>query len=121
MASPELENEIIEYALGYKNRRDFVAMVCGAEYSGTRKCNKSGLLIVDEDFYEKLKTKLLSYGNIGMKVNQTSVGCCAEVNASNDIYKQYNLELDQIVLSKAYRPKSMQIREKCQICKEVFY
>lgn len=29
MASTQLENEVYEYALEYKNRRDFVSMVCG--------------------------------------------------------------------------------------------
>jgi hypothetical protein len=121
MASQQLEDEIYEYALDYKNRRDFVSMVCGAEYKSTRNCNKSGLLISETDFYPRLMEKLLNYGSIGMKVDKTSVGCCAEVNASNDIYKQHKIELNEISLSKAYRPKSMQIKNKCQICKEVFY
>ena len=121
MASKELENEVHEFALGYQKRRDFVAMVCGAEYDEMRKCNKSGLLINEQDFYLKLKNKLLTFGNIGDKVDNTSIGCCAEVNASNEIYKKYNIELNEISLSKAYRPKTMQERGKCNVCKDIFY
>jgi len=121
MASIILENEILEYALGFQKRRDFISMVCGAEYQETRKCNRSGRLVADANFYEKLMTKLLTHGKIGDKVGNTSVGCCAEVNAANDIYIQYNIALNEIALSKAYRPKSMQIKEKCAICKSVFY
>ncbi|MCX2573654.1 hypothetical protein [Pedobacter sandarakinus] len=121
MASEDLENEIQNYALSFNMRRDFVSVVCGAEYSNSRKCNKSGLLILENELYVKLKDKLLSYGKLGEKVNTTSIGCCAEVNASNDIYIKHVINLNEIVLSRAYRPKTMQVRDKCQICKDIFY
>ena len=119
-ASNELEKEVYDYALKYNKKKDFVSMVCGAEFGSLRKCDKSGLQIDESSFYPKLKTRLLSFGNIGAKYNQTSIGCCAEVNASNEIYKQYNIELKEICLSNAYRPKTMQIREKCEVCKDIF-
>ena len=121
MASEELEHNIYEFALNYNKCRKFVAMVCGAEYENMKICHESGLLIEEQDFYLKLKTKLLTFGNIGDKIDGASIGCCAEVNASNEIYKNYNIELNEISLSKAYRPKTMQEREKCIVCKDTFY
>jgi hypothetical protein len=121
MASSDLDEAILNFAQKYNKRRDFVTMVCGAEYKHSLKCSTSGLLIEDSDFYALLKEKLLTYGNIGDKINQTSLGCCAEVNASNYIYCKHPIKLNEVILSHAYRPRTMQIRGKCQICKEIFY
>jgi len=121
MASLELEDEIKEYARQLQRRKEFVSMTCGAEFRNSRKCNTSGLLILDDEYYPLLKTKLLEFGQIGERINKTSIGCCAEVNASNEIYKMYKIKLNEISLSKAYRPKTMQVREKCDVCNSVFY
>ncbi len=75
----------------------------------------------DEDFFVPLKTRLLKYGDLGTKFKNSSIGCCAEVNASNPIYHaNSHISLNDISLAKAYRPKTMQIKEKCQLCTKIF-
>lgn len=58
---------------------------------------------------------------IGYKFEKTSIGCCAEVNASNPIFKMHYLtDLKKVSLSKAIRPKTMVEKAKCKICTEIF-
>ncbi|MES2827846.1 MAG: hypothetical protein V4687_06820 [Bacteroidota bacterium] len=124
MASTHLEDEVIKYATDFHvniKKKKSVAVVCGAEYLGSKNLSTSGNFIAENGFYLKLKDKLLSFGKIGENVNGSSVGCCAEVNASNDIYISHSIELKDISLSKAYRPRTMQVKEKCHICKSTFY
>ena len=116
----EFELKAYEYALKLHNNKSRCAIVVGAKFSNLSFFAPSGMMPLDEMF-DRLKKRLLTYGEIGSRYENSSVGCCAEVNAANQIYHKHNsIELNEIILSKAYRPRTMQCIDKCQICKEIF-
>ena len=120
MATTILEEETYNFAYHFHVNRIDAAMICGAEFEEFRNVAKSGLM-QDDHFFVQLRTRLLTYGILGTKRGNTSIGCCAEVNATNSIYhKNSHISLNHVSLATAYRPKTMQTKEKCQICTEIF-
>lgn len=116
----EFEKDAYEYALSLHYKKERPAVVVGAKYLNSKSFARSGRM-PDEDFFDRLIERLLKYGPIGSQYNGSSVGCCAEVNATNPIYHEYtSIELNSITLSTAYRPRTMEVKEKCQICTEIF-
>lgn len=120
MASEALERKTRNYSLKLKKQRNFVAMVVGAEFSRTKNVNKSKILCSSE-MHIKLKKKLKTIGNLYTRQNGNTIGCCAEVNAGNNILiKKPFLDLNQIVFSKSIRPRTQQEIKMCKNCKITF-
>jgi hypothetical protein len=120
MASKSLERRTKNYSLKLKKQKHFVAMVVGAEFSRTKNVNKSKLLCSTE-MVSKLKIKLKSIGNLYTKQNGNTIGCCAEVNAGNDLLrKKPYLNLNEIVFSTPIRPRTQQKMKMCKNCKLTF-
>ncbi len=120
MASEALERKTRNYALKLKRSKNYVAMVVGAEFSRTKSVDKSKLLC-STDMVSKLKNRLKSLGNLYSKKNGNTIGCCAEVNAGNDILKKKpNLNLNQIRFSTPIRPRTQQKMKMCYNCKQTF-
>ena len=120
MASQSLERRTTNYALRLKRHNYYPAMVVGAEKSRSKNVDKSGLLCSTE-MVTKLKNKLKEFGSLYSKVNGNYIGCCAEVNAANNLLKKKPyLNLNQIVFSKPIRPRTMQKLKMCRNCKTTF-
>lgn len=120
MASPTLERKTNQYALGFKRTKIYPAVVIGAEFSYYKRVDKSKP-VCSTNLVNKLRKKLLKLGTLYTTVNGNSLGCCAEVNAGNQILmlRPY-VTLDKIEFSKALRPRTMQEILKCQNCKQTF-
>ncbi len=120
MASKSLERKTRKYSLKLKKQKKYVAMVIGAEYSRTKSVNKSKLLC-STDMVKILKNKLKTLGELYTKRYGNTIGCCAEVNAGNDILlKRPYLKLNQISFSTPIRPRTQQKRKVCKNCKQTF-
>jgi len=120
MASESLERKTRAKALKLKRSKLYPAVVVGAEKSKVKSVGLSGLLN-SVDMANKLNKKLKSLGTLYKKRNGNSLGCCAEVNAANDVLvKQPSLKLAQIVFSTPIRPRTMQKIKICKNCKQTF-
>jgi hypothetical protein len=70
----------------------------------------------------KLEKKLLLLGPLRAIVNGFPVGCCAEARASNKVLLSYRiLDVEDIRLTEAYRPRTGQRVPRCQNCRQTFY
>ena len=70
---------------------------------------------------ESLKLALLEFGQIGERFEKSSIGCCAEVHAVNDIsIMRRQDDISKISVGVAIRPRTMQTGKKCKICKSLF-
>ena len=102
-----------------RNRVDPAAVVV-AEFSYYKKVDKSGPISC-VDLVKTLREKLLKVGPLYSKINGNTLGCCAEINASNQVlYYRPNLCPGKIVFSKAIRPRTMQEVPQCKNCKLIF-
>lgn len=120
MASQSLERKTHYFALRLKRHNYFPAMVVGAEKSRIKNVDKSGLLCSTE-MVSQLKSKLKQIGELYTKVNGNYIGCCAEINAANNLLKKKPyLKLTQIVFSKPTRPRTMQKLKMCKNCNITF-
>ena len=120
MASESINRRTRKYAESLKRERDYPAVVVGAEYSRTKSINTSRQLAAI-NMVNKLKIRLKSIGNLYSKVNGNSIGCCAEVNAANDVLvKKPYLKLGEIDFSTPIRPRTMQKIKMCKNCKQTF-
>ncbi|HUH52069.1 MAG TPA: hypothetical protein VLZ11_08215 [Flavobacterium sp.] len=120
MASESLERKTRNYSLKLKKNKNYVAMVVGAEFSRSKNVNQSKLLCSSE-MVSKLEKKLKTLGTLYTKRNGNTIGCCAEVNAGNDILrKKPYLNLDEIIFSTPIRPRTQQKMKMCNNCKQTF-
>lgn len=62
MASEILESDTWQTALSFHYTRDFVSMICSAEFEQHRNVAASGRMD-DLDFFPLLRSKLLTYGS----------------------------------------------------------
>lgn len=120
MSIRKLENRVIIQAKNYKTQKLYPATIIGAQFSYFKKIEKSGpidcLKIV-----KKLRKKLLTIGELYSRQNGNTIGCCSEINASNQILtKRPNTELTKIKFTKAIRPRTMQEVPRCKNCKLTF-
>jgi len=77
------------------------------------------------EYHHVLEKKLQQLGNIGerskMPGNRFIIGNCAEQHAANIYMKQCNENnLSNLYFSKAMRPRTKQIFEYCDNCKDTF-
>ncbi|BEV04470.1 hypothetical protein [Chryseobacterium gambrini] len=120
MSIRNLENRVIIQASNYKIQKLYPATVIGAQFSYFKKIDKSGP-IDSLKIVKKLRNKLISIGELYSKQNGNTIGCCAEVNVSNQILiKRPNIELSKIKFTKAIRPRTMQEVPRCKNCKLTF-
>lgn len=119
MASSSLELRIIKYAKRLHQQKSGVSYVSGAEYNRTKKVAKSGDINVS-DFTIEMKENLKQFGKIGTKYNKSSIGYCAETVSANRVLVKVHKAISQLSVGKAIRPKTMQVRKKCKICKTLF-
>ncbi|MBR9847346.1 MAG: hypothetical protein GYB35_15140 [Algicola sp.] len=120
MASESLERKTRFYSLKLKKNKNYVAMVVGAEFSRYKNVNRSKLLCSTE-MVSKLEKKLKTLGDLYTKRNGNTIGCCAEVNAANDILRKNSyLDLNDIVFSTPIRPRTQQKMKMCNNCKLTF-
>lgn len=115
-----LNKRAYKYALKFRIKKEFPAAVIGAKGSYTSYVEKSGRNNSDI-LFGKLRTKLLTIGNLYERKNGNILGCCAEVQAANKVLlKSRYMNLNSIVFSNAIRPRTMQIIKRCQNCEITF-
>lgn len=120
MASPILERKTKAKAEKLKKIKCYPAAVVGAESSYTKRINISGP-IKPAILTAPLRKKLLILGNLYTEANGNTIGCCAEVNAANQvIIEKPFCKLPEINFSKAIRPRTMQEVAQCKNCKITF-
>jgi hypothetical protein len=69
----------------------------------------------------QLQTVVKQLGGLGAKVDNITVGACSEFNAANSLLLQYpNLLPNMLQWSKAIRPKTMKIIDRCHVCTKMF-
>jgi hypothetical protein len=123
--SKSLEYEVMRKAYRIRNFRKPVAVIVGCQFNQYKgiAVNHPYMtykqLIVELDY--RLLRKLKILGPLARKRNNNYLGNCAEVHASNKVLKQTPIiELDQIVFSLAYRPRTLQVIDYCQNCLDTF-
>lgn len=120
VASKILEKKTISIALNYKKDKMYPSAIVGAEFSYFKRVDKSGP-INPNILVKNLRNSLVAIGNLFTRVNGNTIGCCAEVNCANQILKERPyLKLNQIIFSKAFRPRTMQEIPQCNNCKQTF-
>jgi len=120
MASVVLERRAYKHALRLQMRKDYSATIIGAGKSYYKRIDRSGP-ISPHNIFHKLKSKLSTIGELYTRHNGNFVGCCAEVNAANQILNKLpHLKLNQINFSNAIGPRTMQKIPTCQNCKLTF-
>ncbi len=78
-----------------------------------------------DEFHPVLEKKLRELGDIGTHCNRPGIryiiGNCAEQHAANIYMKQLNEnDLEHLYFSKAMRPRTKQVFEYCDNCKDTF-
>ena len=78
-----------------------------------------------DEFHPVLKAKLLTLGDIGSGCSRPGrryiIGNCAEQHAANKFMKQCEEDdLNHLYFSKAMRPRTKQVFEYCDNCKDTF-
>ena len=92
----------------------------GTEYSYYKRV-KSSAPINPNLLTKNLRSGLLQVGDLFTKVNRNTIGCCAEVNAANELLiARPFLLLNEFYFSKAIRPRTMQFVPTCKNCKQTF-
>lgn len=116
-----LDRRIRNYALRvhYTERKKYPAFVSGAEYGSISKCAKSGDIEV-KDFVQNLILALQTFGNIGTKYANSSIGYCAEAVSCNRVLVVLPINYTNVNVGIAIRPRTMQFGKRCQICNSLF-
>lgn len=92
-------------------------------FSGRGRSDK---VYSSKEYHEtpKLEKKMKSLGIIGKKrtVCDNVLGACAEPHAARKVLSHFgpHMNLSQLVFSKALRPRTMEVIEYCQNCKDTF-
>ena len=78
-----------------------------------------------KEFHQVLERKLMELGEIGGHSRKTGkryiIGNCAEQHAANNYMKQCEEDdLNNLYFSKAMRPRTKQVFEYCDNCKDTF-
>ena len=120
MKTKFLDERAYKYALGlHKKKQHPAAIIAAGNKKRSYKLARTGP--VSFPIFGKLRTKLTSIGELYAKVNGNYIGCCAEVNAGNSILiENPYLNLDEVLFSKAIRPRTMQKIATCKNCKLTF-
>lgn len=106
----------------------FIACVIGAKYNHLGTFGTTVGYVKRYNSYISLYKKLRKLGEIGEKSilkeksgRRNTVGRCAEVKASYSLFrKDKSTNFTLIEFTNAYRPRTLQIRERCNNCKFVF-
>jgi len=115
-----LERRAYLRALKLQRRRNFPAAIIAAGKSKYIKTDRSGPISLHY-ISNKLKIKLATIGVLYTKLNGNYIGCCAEVNAANQILLRFPfLDPNQVKFSKAIRPRTMQKIPTCRNCINTF-
>ncbi|MFC0780867.1 hypothetical protein [Flavobacterium sp. HJSW_4] len=134
----QLQKELFNYKKTKKARfidlstkeyhRSFIACAIGAKYKNVGTFGTTVGHISNFNNYLPLYRMLLKLGEIGKKSSlkekngrRNTVGRCAEVKASYSLFnKDKSTNFSQIEFTNAYRPRTLQIIERCNNCKSVF-
>jgi filamentous hemagglutinin len=124
MASSKLTKEFNNYLKVLKKKfksNKMPATAIGAEYLSIRKKDFSGPPPDINSIAPKLKEELCKIGKIGYRNNVNTVGCCCEVRSANKILGAKNkLNPSCVTFTKAIRPRTGQVIQRCQNCVFVF-
>jgi hypothetical protein len=123
--SKSLEYEVMRKAYRIRNFHKPIAVIVGCQFNQYKGIAVNRPYITDKQLIAELDyrllTKLKILGTLAWKRNKNYLGNCAEVHASNKVLKQNNIvQLDQIVFSLAYRPRTLQVIDYCQNCLDTF-
>lgn len=118
MATPILEKKIWHYAEKLHRKKEGCSFVSGAEYSHCKQVAKSGDHL--NGIVDSLRIELEKFGEIGEKKYGSSIGHCAEAVAVNRVLEIHPNQLAKVDVGRAIRPKTLQFRKKCRICRNMF-
>ncbi|MGC4041894.1 MAG: hypothetical protein QM710_14215 [Flavobacterium sp.] len=129
----ELQSELFNQARLRRTRkitidyRAYVACAIGATYKGIGTFGSSHGMLNNYGSFILLLNRLKHLGNVGhrsskyFKGGKNFIGKCAEIKASYALHKKNRItNLKSIEFTKAYRPRTMQVIERCDNCKYVF-
>lgn len=103
----------------YKRSNKLPATIIGAEHNEIRKVDHSGK--PPEPLTSKLERELIKIAPIGEKGIDNYVGCCCEVRASNQIIEiRHSVPIEDIIFTRAIRPRTGQTIRRCQNCRQIF-
>jgi hypothetical protein len=115
-----LEKKAFKYALGLQIRGYHPAAVIAAGKSHYKNVGRSQPPS-PHIFSDKLRIQLSILGEMYTRVNGNFLGCCAEVNAADNLMTKLRyLNPKDINFSNARRPRTMQIVPTCQNCISTF-
>lgn len=122
MASEFLKRKLREYSNGliatHGRTNKLPATIIGAEHGRRRKVDCSGPPPVP--MANSLNQALVQIAAIGTKGIDNYVGCCSEVRSSNQILLLEVAPIRNIQFTKAIRPRTNQVINRCQNCQTVF-
>jgi hypothetical protein len=123
--SQSLEYEVMRKAYRIRNLCKPVAVIVGCQFNQYKGTAINCPYITEKqllaDLDSRLLIKLQILGPLAKRRNKNYLGNCAEVHASNKVLKQNNrVQLNQIVFSLAYRPRTLQVIDYCQNCLDTF-
>lgn len=103
----------------YKRSNKLPATIIGAEHNEIKKVDHSGK--PPNPLCVKLERELIKIAPIGTKGIDNYVGCCCEVRASNQIIElRLSVPIEDIIFTRAIRPRTGQTIRRCQNCRQVF-
>jgi hypothetical protein len=129
-----LQSDLIKYTKSNRlksidiNYRAFTACAIGAKHKNIGAFGTSSGYIVNYGSFTYLLNRLKYLGRIGersksgfIKGRRNFVGKCAEIKASYALHKAGKItDLKKIEFTNAYRPRTLQIMERCNNCKFIF-
>lgn len=115
-----LDRKAYKYALGLQIRGYHPAAVIAAGKSYYKKVGRSRPPS-PHIYSHNLRMQLSLLGDMYTEINGNLLGCCAEVNAADQVMTRLrNLEPNEVDFSNAIRPRTMQIVPPCKNCKLTF-
>ncbi len=125
MRNLRLNNEVIKNAEKMRKAvKNLPAAIVYANFYNTTKkglTRKMSIAELTKILDNRLSTELSKLGKIGDKVNNHSVGYCAEVHAANNVLQCANTaHVRQIRFSLTIRPRTLQKLKYCKNCLTVF-
>lgn len=115
----------VEYRRQITRRKQYPAVVVGAEYDGQMGIGHQHSQANQSDFHQSIYNALINnYGalNIQDPNSGNHVGHCAENYAATKVLASLNnpCTLSNIAFTDAFSPRTLKMKDWCSICRSIF-
>lgn len=120
----KMKNDV-EYRRRISKRKQYPAVVVGAEYNGVMGIGHQHGQACPSDFHKSIYNALINkYKSLNTKdpISGNYVGHCAENYAATKVLKSLNIPcpLSNIAFTDAFNPRTLKMKDWCSICHSIF-